>query len=220
MLDKAQVCPEVSPICVPEKEKDFADKNINSLDSCGESRTWQTLESSSVNSKEVSSGSRLSRYHWILRTSTFRPGAGAAAPGSGLVAGSSHTARSWSGPDSGNSGLTAGDSPSVPDEPRPLSDPKLGRACLCTCACGSLCVLDPSINTTAVRTARLWSNFRFKFHLLGDCACKGENGVKEKNISQKRVTESEPNGLIPAGGETRIAITCDAKYVAGGCGRS
>ncbi|XP_061274905.1 RNA helicase Mov10l1 isoform X1 [Bos javanicus] len=100
MLDKAQVCPEVYPICVPEKEKDFADKNINSLDSCGESRTWQTLESSSVNSKEVSSG---------------------------------------------------------------------------------------------------------------DCACKGENGVKEKNIPQKQVTESEPDGLIPAGGETRIVITCDAK---------
>ena len=103
MLDKAQVCPEVYPICVPEKEKDFADKNSNSLDSCGENRTWQTLESSSVNSKEVSSGSRLSCYHWISHTSTFRPGAGAAAPGSGLVGGSY----------SGNSGLTAGDSPSV-----------------------------------------------------------------------------------------------------------
>ncbi|KAM7243560.1 hypothetical protein CapIbe_004168 [Capra ibex] len=100
MLDETQVCPEVSPICVPEKEKDFADENINSLDSFRESTAWQTLESSLVNSKEVSSG---------------------------------------------------------------------------------------------------------------DCACKGENGVKEKNASQKQVTESKPNGLIPAGGETRIVITCDAK---------
>ena len=106
------------------------------------------------------------------------------------------------------------------DELLPLSDSKLGRACLRTSAWWSLCVLDPSINTTAVRTAQLWSNFGFKFHLLGDCACKGENGVKEKNASQKQVTESKPNGLIPAGGETRIVITCDAKYVAGGCGRS
>ncbi|OWK03837.1 hypothetical protein Celaphus_00013635 [Cervus elaphus hippelaphus] len=100
MLDKTPLCPEVSPVCVPQKEKDFADGNINSLDSCGGSTAGQPLESSSVNSREVSSG---------------------------------------------------------------------------------------------------------------DCACKGENGLKEKNTSQKQVTESEPDGLIPPGGETRIVITCDAK---------
>ena len=107
----------------------------------------------------------------------------------------------------------------APDKPLPLNDSKPGRGCLCTFACRSLCVLDPSINTTAVRTAHLWSNFGFKFHLPGDCACKGENGLKEKNTSQKQVTESEPDGLIPPGGETRIVITCNAKYVAEGCGR-
>lgn len=111
MLDETQVCPEVSPICVPEKEKDFADENINSLGSFRESTAWQTLESSSVNSKEVSSGSHLSCYYWINRTSTFRPGAGAAAPGSGRVGGSGYTAGSGSGPYSGNSRLTAGDRP-------------------------------------------------------------------------------------------------------------
>ncbi|KAM9684704.1 RNA helicase Mov10l1 [Dama dama] len=100
MLDKTQLCPEVSPVCLPQKEKDFADGNINSLDSCGGSTAGQPLESSSVNSREVSPG---------------------------------------------------------------------------------------------------------------DCACKGENGLKEKNTSQKQVTESEPDGLIPPGGETRIVITCDAK---------
>lgn len=73
----------MSPICVPEKEKDFADENINSLGSFRESTAWQTLESSSVNSKEVSSGSHLSCYYWINRTSTQARSRGAAAPGSG-----------------------------------------------------------------------------------------------------------------------------------------
>nr|XP_020737642.1 RNA helicase Mov10l1-like isoform X2 [Odocoileus virginianus texanus] len=45
----------------------------------------------------------------------------------------------------------------------------------------------------------------------GDCACNGETGLKQENTPQKQVTESEPAGLIPPGGETRIVITCDAK---------
>ncbi|XP_029061582.1 RNA helicase Mov10l1 [Monodon monoceros] len=54
MLDKIQTCPEVSLVSVPEKEKNFADENINSLDSCRKNKTYQTLESSLVNNREAS----------------------------------------------------------------------------------------------------------------------------------------------------------------------
>eukprot|EP00069_Balaena_mysticetus_P000571 bmy_14630T0 len=54
MLDEIQTCPEVSLVSVPEKEKNFADENINSLDSCRKNRTYQTLESSLVNNREAS----------------------------------------------------------------------------------------------------------------------------------------------------------------------
>ncbi|XP_057598035.1 RNA helicase Mov10l1 isoform X2 [Hippopotamus amphibius kiboko] len=51
MLDKTQMCPEVSLVSVPEKNS--ADETINSLDSCRTNRTSQTLESSLVNSREA-----------------------------------------------------------------------------------------------------------------------------------------------------------------------
>ncbi|MBV96192.1 RNA helicase Mov10l1, partial [Eschrichtius robustus] len=54
MLDEIQTCPEVSLVAVPEKEKNFADENINSLDSCRKNRTCQTLESGLVNNREAS----------------------------------------------------------------------------------------------------------------------------------------------------------------------
>lgn len=60
MLDKIQTCPEVSLVSVPEKEKNFADENINSLDSCRKNKTYQTLESSLVNNREASPGRRFS----------------------------------------------------------------------------------------------------------------------------------------------------------------
>ncbi|XP_028024047.1 RNA helicase Mov10l1 [Balaenoptera acutorostrata] len=53
MLDEIQTCPEVSPVSVPEKEKNLADENINSLDSCRKNKTYQTLESSLVNNREA-----------------------------------------------------------------------------------------------------------------------------------------------------------------------
>ncbi|KAF5926053.1 hypothetical protein HPG69_016760, partial [Diceros bicornis minor] len=54
MLDKAQVCPVVSLVSVPEKEKNFSDENINSSDSYRKNNTCQTVESGLVNSREAS----------------------------------------------------------------------------------------------------------------------------------------------------------------------
>ncbi|XP_014648792.1 PREDICTED: putative helicase Mov10l1 [Ceratotherium simum simum] len=54
MLDKAQMCPVVSLVSVPEKEKNFSDENINSSDSYRKNNTCQTVESSLVNSREAS----------------------------------------------------------------------------------------------------------------------------------------------------------------------
>ena len=65
MLDEIQTCPEVSPVSVPEKEKNLADENINSLDSCRKNKTYQTLESSLVNNREACPGRRFSCYRWI-----------------------------------------------------------------------------------------------------------------------------------------------------------
>ncbi|XP_023487461.1 RNA helicase Mov10l1 isoform X1 [Equus caballus] len=53
MLDKDQTCPVASIVSVPEKEKNFSDENVNSLDSYRKNKTYQT-ENSLVNSREVS----------------------------------------------------------------------------------------------------------------------------------------------------------------------
>uniref|UniRef100_A0A8C4MZY7 RNA helicase Mov10l1 n=1 Tax=Equus asinus asinus TaxID=83772 RepID=A0A8C4MZY7_EQUAS len=55
MLDKDQTCPVASIVSVPEKEKNFSDENVNSLDSYRKNKTYQT-ENSLVNSREVSPG--------------------------------------------------------------------------------------------------------------------------------------------------------------------
>ncbi|XP_039091687.1 RNA helicase Mov10l1 isoform X2 [Hyaena hyaena] len=54
MLHKGQTCPAGSLVPVPEKEKNFSDENVNSLDSYQKSKTSQASESSSGNSKGVS----------------------------------------------------------------------------------------------------------------------------------------------------------------------
>lgn len=60
MLHKGQTCPAGSLVPVPEKEKNFSDENVNSLDSYQKSKTSQASESSSGNSKGDSPGRRLS----------------------------------------------------------------------------------------------------------------------------------------------------------------
>ncbi|KAG3290683.1 Mov10 RISC complex RNA helicase like 1, transcript variant X2 [Ictidomys tridecemlineatus] len=46
----------------------------------------------------------------------------------------------------------------------------------------------------------------------GGCTCEEESREKENNPSKKQLTETNPGGLIPPGGKTFIAITCEAKH--------
>ncbi|XP_076709511.2 RNA helicase Mov10l1 isoform X3 [Callospermophilus lateralis] len=46
----------------------------------------------------------------------------------------------------------------------------------------------------------------------GGCTCEEESREKENNPSKKQLTETTPGGLIPPGGKTFIAITCEAKH--------
>ncbi|KAF7462469.1 Hypothetical predicted protein [Marmota monax] len=46
----------------------------------------------------------------------------------------------------------------------------------------------------------------------GGCTCEEESREKENNPSKKQLTETKPGGLIPPGGKTFIAITCEAKH--------
>ncbi|XP_026269374.2 RNA helicase Mov10l1 [Urocitellus parryii] len=46
----------------------------------------------------------------------------------------------------------------------------------------------------------------------GGCTCEEESREKENNPSKKQLTETYSGGLIPPGGKTFIAITCEAKH--------